>query len=141
MKTSQAGLEFIKKAEGVRLEAYDDGIGVATIGVGHVKGVKFGDRATPEQVDQWLSEDLEEAENALNASVKVELTQNQFDALVSWVFNVGAGAMRSSTLLKVLNQGLYEEAANQLLRWDKAGGRQMRGLTRRREAERALFLS
>lgn len=141
MKTSEVGLQLIKQFEGVRFEAYDDGIGIATIGVGHTKGVKFGDRATMEEVDQWLREDLEDAENAVNLSlVGTDLTQNQFDALVSLAFNIGGGAFSKSTLVRKLKARLTEEAADQFLVWNKAGGHVMRGLQNRRIAERETFL-
>lgn len=140
MQTSKNGIEFIKQAEGVRLKAYDDGVGVWTIGVGHTKGVKQGDTATMEQVDAWLSKDLKEAENAVNNEVKVPLQQSQFDALVSFVFNVGSGAFRGSTLLATLNRGDYIGAANEFLRWDKAGGKTLAGLTKRRKGEYNMFL-
>jgi lysozyme len=141
MKTSDAGLDLIKKFEGVRFEAYDDGIGIATIGVGHTNGVQFGDRATTEEVDQWLREDLEDAENAVNLSlVGTDLTQNQFDALVSLAFNIGGGAFNKSTLVRKLKAGLMEDAADQFLVWNKAGGHVMKGLQNRRIAEREMFL-
>lgn len=141
MNISENGIQFIKDFEGVRLKAYDDGIGVATIGVGHIKGVKMGDVATMEQVDQWLREDLQESEEAVDRYVAHPINQNQFDALVSFVFNLGAGAFKGSTLLKKLNAGAIDEAADEFLRWTRGGGKVMPGLVRRREAERKLFLS
>jgi lysozyme len=141
MNTSQQGIELIKKFEGVRYEAYDDGVGVWTIGVGHTKGVMKGDKIDDRQVDQFLREDLESAEYAVNSLVKVELRQSQFDALVSLVFNIGSGAFASSTLLKLLNKGRPEMAADQFPRWNMAGGKVMRGLVTRRAAERLLFMS
>lgn len=141
MQTSDAGLELIKRFEGVRLSAYDDGVGVWTIGVGHIKGVKPGDVATLEQVDQWLREDAQEAEDAVNRLARAPLTQAQFDALVSFTFNLGAGALERSTLLKRLNGRDYDAAANEFLRWNIAGGRVLAGLTKRRIAERMLFLT
>jgi lysozyme len=141
MNTSQAGIDAIKDYEGVRLKAYDDGVGVWTIGVGHTKGVHRGDVVTMDQVDEFLRADLEDAEDAVNNNVKVPLTQGQFDSLVSWTFNLGGGALRSSTMLKLLNQKKYQEAADQMLLWSKAGGRVLPGLVKRRAAERAMFLS
>ena len=141
MQISDAGLELIKRFEGVRLSAYDDGVGVWTIGVGHTKGVKPGDVSTAEQVDQWLREDAQEAEQAVNRLVRSPLSQAQFDALVSFVFNLGAGALERSTLLKRLNGRDYDAAANEFLRWNIAGGRVLAGLTKRRIAERMLFLT
>lgn len=140
MNTSQAGIDAIKDYEGVRLKAYDDGVGVWTIGVGHTKGVKRGDVITMDQVDEFLRADLQEAEAAVRLNVKVPLEQCQFDALVSFVFNLGAGAFKGSTLLKKLNSGDYDGAADELLRWNKAGGRVLAGLTKRRISERIMFL-
>lgn len=141
MKTSQSGLELIKEFEGVRFEAYDDGVGVWTIGVGHTKGVKIGDMATEEQVDQWLREDLAEAEDAVNSALKgIQMTQNQFDALVSLTFNIGGGAFSNSTLVKRLKARDIQQAADQFLVWNRAGGRVLKGLQRRRAAEREMFL-
>lgn len=141
MQISDAGLELIKRFEGVRLSAYDDGVGVWTIGVGHIKGVKPGDVATADQVDQWLREDVQEAEQAINRLARAPLSQAQFDALVSFTFNLGAGALERSTLLKRLNGRDYDAAANEFLRWNIAGGRVLAGLTKRRIAERMLFLT
>jgi lysozyme len=144
MKTSQAAQNRIAEHEGLRLEAYPDpGTGGEpwTIGVGHTGGVKPGDRITKDQAIDFLAADLQSAEKAVAGAVKVPLSQNEFDALVSFVFNVGAGAFRSSTLLKLLNVGDRRGAADQFLRWDKAGGRVMAGLTRRRADERKWFLT
>lgn len=141
MNTSQQGIELIKKFEGVRYQAYDDGVGVWTIGVGHTKGVVKGDKIDDRQVDEFLRQDLESAEYAVNSLVKVELRQTQFDALVSLVFNIGSGAFASSTLLKLLNKGRPEMAADQFPRWNMGGGKILLGLTKRRAAERLLFLS
>lgn len=141
MKTSQAGVQLIKGFEGVRLNAYDDGVGVMTIGVGHIRGVQGGDIITEDQADDYLREDLSTAEDAVNRLVKVPLNQAQFDALVSFTFNLGAGALASSTLLKKLNAGDMDGAADEFLRWNRAGGRIMAGLTKRRISERMLFLT
>lgn len=141
MNTSQQGIELIKKFEGVRYQAYDDGVGVWTIGVGHTKGVMKGDKIDDRQVDEFLRKDIESAEYAVNSLVKVELRQTQFDALVSLVFNIGSGAFASSTLLKLLNKGRYDMAADQFGRWNMAGGKILLGLTKRRAAERLLFMS
>ena len=135
-------LDIIKKSEGLRLEAYlptpND---VPTIGYGHTKGVRMGQRISLAQAEQFLLEDVDWAEDAVNSLVKVKLSQNQFDALVSFVFNIGAGAFSKSTLLKYLNAGDYGGAANQFLRWNKQAGKELKGLTKRRQEERALFLS
>lgn len=140
MKISQAGINAIKVYEGVRLKAYDDGVGIQTIGAGHTKGVKRGDEITMAQVDQFLHDDLAEAEKTVNSRVLVPLTQGQYDALVSFVFNVGSGAFMGSTLLKKLTARDYDGAANELLRWNKGGGKVMAGLTKRRISERMMFL-
>jgi lysozyme len=141
MNTSQAGIDAIKDYEGVRLKAYDDGVGVWTIGVGHTKGVRRGDEITMDQVDEFLRDDLAEAEKTVSTRVIAPLTQGQFDALVSFVFNVGSGAFMASTLLKKLNARDYDGAADEFLRWNKAGGRVLAGLTKRRISERMMFLT
>ena len=143
MRTSDAGLDLIKHHEGVETEAYpdpgsDDGR-PWTIGVGHTKGVKKGDTCTVAQAMAWLREDIQDAEAAVLRLVKVPLTQAQFDSLVSFVFNVGSGALEKSTLLRMLNSGDYFGAAVQFERWNKNDGRVMAGLTRRRKEERNLF--
>jgi len=141
MNTSQAGIDAIKDYEGVRLKAYDDGVGVWTIGVGHTKGVHRGDVITMDEVDKFLRDDLEDAERTVNSRVTAPLAQGQFDALVSFVFNVGSGAFMASTLLKKLNARDYDGAADEFLRWNKAGGRVLAGLTKRRISERMMFLT
>lgn len=149
MKTSAAGIALIKSFESCRLAAYDDGVGVWTIGWGHTKGVKPGDVCTQQQADDWFDEELQEFEGYVNQLVTVPLTQNQFDALVSFTYNVGpdidsdtiAEGLGDSTLLRKLNAGDYFGAAAEFQKWNRAGGQVMRGLTRRREAERALFQS
>lgn len=140
MKTSQAGLEAIKDYEGCELHAYLDSVRVCTIGVGHTRGVKLGDVITEAQADDFLREDLNDAEDAVNDLVTVELTQNQFDALVSLVFNIGAGAFARSTMLRHLNAGRYVEAADQFPRWSMAGKHVLPGLVKRRYSERTHFM-
>lgn len=140
MKTSPNGRALIRKAEGDRLTAYYCPAGVLTIGVGHTgPDVKPGMTITQAQSDALLSADLAKFEAAVSRNVKVPLTQNQFDALVSFTYNLGEGALRSSTLLRMLNAGDYTGAAAQFARWDKAGGKVLAGLTKRRAAEAALF--
>ncbi|MHB0805997.1 lysozyme [Stutzerimonas nitrititolerans] len=139
MQTSQRGIDLIKSFEGLRLTAYDDGVGVQTIGYGHTKGVKPGMKITENWAEELLRDDLAEFEAAVNGLVKVRLCQHQFDALVSLVFNIGPGAFSDSTLLRLLNAGLYDDAALQFVRWNKGGGKVLSGLTRRRMAERKLF--
>lgn len=139
MKTAQKGLELIKHFEGCELTAYKCPAGVWTIGYGHIKGVSEGMTITQEQAEQMLLDELVEYENYINELVLVDLSQNQFDALVSWVYNLGPSNLRSSTLLKVLNSGDYNGVPAQIMRWNKAGGKVLEGLTRRREAEARLF--
>lgn len=139
-RTNHNGLTIIKEFEGLRLEAYLCPAGVPTIGYGSTLGVTLGQKITPQQAEALLIKDLERFEEAVSDFVGVPLNDNQFSALVSFTFNVGAGAFRSSTLLNLLNQKHYQGAADQFLRWNRAAGRELAGLTRRREAERALFL-
>lgn len=138
---SSQGTAFIKRWEGCRLNAYQCSANVWTIGWGHTKGVKPGMKITQLKADQLLGQDLGAYIEAVDDSVKVPLNQNQFDALVSFCFNVGVNAFKTSTLLRVLNQGNYSEAANQFMRWTNAGGRKVQGLVNRRKAEKELFKS
>lgn len=143
---SENGLSMIASFESFEPKAYYCPAGVLTIGYGHTgtnaqgQELQEGDTVTPEQAKRLLYEDVLWAEDAVNEQ-RLHLTQNQFDALVSFVFNVGATAFNHSTLLKKLKAGDYDEAADEFLRWNKAGGKVLRGLTARREAERDLFLS
>lgn len=144
LKTSQRGIALIKSFESLELKAYPDpGTGGKpfTIGWGHTKGVKLGDRITEQQAETFLAEDLAVFELTVNSAVKVPVTQNQFDALVSLAFNIGGANFAGSTLVKKLNAGDPRGAADQFLRWKFADGKEMRGLVRRRAAERELFLS
>jgi len=140
MKINAAGLELIKGFEGCELRAYKCEGGVWTIGYGSTRGVLPSMHITFDEADARLVDDLEDAEAVVEQYVDVELTEHQHAALVSLVFNIGAGNFRSSTLLRLLNNGDYVGAAQQFARWSKAGGQSMQGLVRRREAERALFL-
>ncbi|WP_312669742.1 lysozyme [Stutzerimonas nitrititolerans] len=139
MQTSQRGIDLIKRFEGLRLAAYDDGVGVQTIGYGHTAGVKAGMAITAEQAVQFLREDLHSAESDIDRLVTVHLCQHQFDALASLVFNIGGTAFRDSTLLRKLNAGDYAGAAIQFDRWVHGGGKILPGLVKRRAAERAMF--
>ena len=144
MIPSQNCYDLIKNFEGCKLEAYPDPATHGepiTIGVGHTGGVKLGDVITQEQADEYLVNDVAHAANAVNQMVAVSITQGEFDALCSFAFNLGVGNLRSSTLLRKLNSGDKNSAANQFLVWNMAGGRVMAGLTHRREAEKALFLT
>ena len=107
MNISQNGIDLIKHFEGCELKAYKCPAGVWTIGYGHIKGVQEGDVITEQQANEMLVEELHEYENYINTLVNVPLNQNQYDALVSWVYNLGGGNLKSSTLLKVLNSGDY----------------------------------
>ena len=138
MNISDAGASLIKSFEQCRFDAYLDGGGVPTIGWGHTSGVQMGDTCTQEQADQWFLDDVAPAETCINDAVRVTLTQNEFDALCCFVFNVGCGAFKGSTLLSLLNSG--GDPSTQFVRWDKIDGQPSNGLLRRREAERDLFL-
>jgi len=140
MNYSDAGLKFTESFEGCRLDAYLDQAGIPTIGYGHISGVRMGDKCTQEQADKWLREDIKESEDAVNRLVKVPLTQNQFDSLVDFTFNLGAGNLGKSTLLRLLNKGQYNEASQEFKNWNRAGGFVRAGLARRRLAEKELFL-
>lgn len=139
MKTSQNGINLIKQFEGCRLTAYKCPAGVWTIGYGHTSGVKNGMTITQTKAEEYLKSDLVIYEKGVENAVKVTLNQNQFDALVSFSYNCGLGALRSSTLLKKLNAGDYTGASNEFPRWNKSNGRVLEGLKRRRTAEKALF--
>ena len=140
MKTSSNGIDLIKKYEGCRLTAYKCPAGVYTIGYGHTKGVKKGVKITQIQAEAYLKQDLVVYENAVSKYVKVPINQNQFDALVSFSFNCGTGALKTSTLLDKLNKKDYKGAASEFLRWNKSNGKVLKGLTNRRKEEQELFL-
>lgn len=144
MNISINGLNLIKQFEGLKLNAYDDGVGVWTIGYGTIKypngvRVKKGDKITQAQADQYIANDVATFERAVNMLVNVPLNQNQFDALVSFTYNLGATNLSASTLLKKLNSKDYNGAAAEFQKWNKAGGKVMTGLIRRRKAEMELF--
>ena len=139
MKISQEGIALIKKFEGCKLESYLCAANVPTIGYGSTKDVKMGMTISQEQAEELLLEDLEVYEDAVIKAVEVPLHQHQFDALVSWTFNLGGANLNASTMLKVLNKGAYEDVPYQMKRWNKAGGKVLEGLTRRRLAESLLF--
>ena len=138
-KISEEGKALIKKFEGGELEAYLCPAGYWTIGYGPIKSAKEGKTISQNEADVYLTKDLEEFESYVNGMVKVELEQNEFDALVRWTFNLGPTNLGSSTLLKVLNQNKKNEVPAQIKRWNKAGGEVLEGLIRRREAEALLF--
>ena len=132
-------IDFIKSWEGERLEAYQCSAGVWTIGVGHTKGVKPNDRITEGISKILFEQDLLAFKLEMLPLVKVEVTQGQFVALLSFVFNLGITSFKTSTLLKKLNQGDYVGASNEFLRWKYANGKVVKGLLNRRKAEKALF--
>ena len=144
MKTSDAGIALIKEFEGCELACYADAVGVPTIGYGHTVGLTqahVGVKSiTQEAAERLLREDdLPRYEAGVSAVVKVPLEQHQFDALVSFAYNLGVGALASSTLLRKLNVKDYGGAASEFPRWVRAGNQVLPGLVRRRAAEQALF--
>lgn len=140
---NQAGLDLIKQAEGLRLHSYQDSVGVWTIGFGHTGADVHPKQmiSEPEAIS-LLKDDLLDAEEGVTDMLRVPVNENQFAALVSFAFNLGVNALRGSRLLRMLNEGQEaSEVANQFLLWDHAGGKKLKGLTLRRQAERELFLS
>lgn len=142
MKTSSNGLSFIAHEEGEVLHVYKDSVGIPTIGVGHrlLPGESYPNGITHDQAMQILARDVGHVEDAINSHVTVALNQNQFDALVSFTFNLGAGALESSTLLKLLNKGDAKDAAAEFPKWDHAGGKVDQEILGRRLREQALFM-
>lgn len=141
VKTSQQGINLIKRWEGFKQRAYICPGNVWTIGYGHTKNVKQGMCISQQQGEDLLREDLEYFETQVKKLVKVDITQLQFDALVSFAFNVGVGALAKSTLLRKLNQGKEDaEVANEFGRWVFAAGKKLSGLVSRRREEKELFL-
>ena len=141
MNISQTGIDLIKQFEGCKLEAYQCSAGVWTIGYGHTgSDVTKGRKITQDDAESLLKQDLIVHCNNVLKLVKVKLNQNQFDALVSFEYNVGYGNLSSSTLLKLLNEGDYTGAAGQFEKWVYAGGKVLAGLEKRRKAEKELFL-
>ena len=156
MQMSKKGLDLLAQWEGIELRMYKDVAGLPTIGVGHLltqdelssgkiliqdKVTRYADGLTKKQVLQLLAQDVESVEKFVTNQVKVDLKPHQFDALVSFTFNVGNGAFKNSTLLKVLNKGLHDEVPSQLARWVYSGGRKIQGLIYRRDKEINLWNS
>ena len=140
MKINQAGIDLIKEFEGCRLEPYADLVGKMTIGYGHVLDAHPAKSfINQEMADSILLEDLERFEEGVSKLVTSEINENQFSALVAFAFNVGLGNLTGSHLLALVNTDNLEQAADQFVRWDHAGGKEVAGLLRRREAERDLF--
>lgn len=140
MQINSHGLEIIKRFEGCKLTAYKCPAGVWTIGYGHTGNVKPNQTITQLDAERLLKLDLKKFEEGVSSLVKVKINENQFAALVSFSYNVGLGALRSSTLLRLLNSGDIKGAAKQFLRWNKASGKEIPGLTKRRIVEQSLFL-
>lgn len=152
MHTSQKGIGLIKKHEGCKLSAYLCPAGKLTIGYGHTgkipaviarsandEAISLNTVITQAQADELFKNDLKRFEKAVNDLVKVPLNQNQFSALVSFTFNLGAGKLSKSTLLKLLNQGKYQEASKEFEKWVFSKGKKLNGLVKRRKEERELF--
>lgn len=142
-KVTKNGIAFVRRWEGFSATTYKDSAGLLTIGVGHLikPSESFAEPITEQEAEDLLTKDLSKAESAVFRLIKVPLTDNQFDALCSWVFNVGSGAMQRSTLRTKLNRGEYSEASAEFLRWIWSGGKKTQGLLRRRTAEMMMFLS
>lgn len=141
MKASPAAYELIKEFEGCKLLPYKCPAGIWTVGYGSTTDVHPGEPISQAEAESRLAEDVAEAEKGVNDAVRHPLTQHEFDALVSFVFNLGAGNLKKSTLLKLINSGEVEQAAQEFRKWTKAGGVELEGLKRRRYAEMKLFES
>lgn len=149
MRLSHQGLELIKRFEGLSLKAYKDAVGVPTIGYGHILGVKMGTEITALEAEELLKQDVSHFEQGVSRLINeldINITQPQFDALVSFAFNLGLGNLKKSTLLKklyLMKQGdklSMQAVAKEFLRWNKAGGKVLQGLVNRRQAESDSFL-
>lgn len=142
MKINQAGLDLIKSFEKCKLSAYKDAVGIWTIGWGHVgTEAKPGVVITQQRADELLVLDIGKFESQVSEIVKAPINENQFSALVCLAFNCGINNIRTSHLIRYVNESNYLKAADEFPKWDHAGGKELPGLLRRREAERALFLS
>ena len=146
MKVSNKGLELIKEFEGFSSVAYLCSAKKATIGYGNTfwedgTPVKIGDQISKERAETLLKHVVDNFSVAVEVDIKIEVTQNQFDAMVSLAYNIGLGAFKNSTLLRQLNRGNFVGASQEFLRWDKSNGKPLLGLTRRREREKLLFES
>lgn len=140
MKYSKTGLALTERFEGCRRSAYQDSVGVWTIGYGHTRGVKQGDYCSMDQAMAWLIEDTAIAEQDVNTHVTIPLEQHEFDALVDFAFNLGCDALNKSTLLRLVNHSDKAAAAEEFEKWDHAGGKVVAGLLRRRLEEKQMFL-
>lgn len=140
MKTSKEGISLIKRHEGLVLHVYQDAAGYPTIGYGHlIKPNENFTTITEEEAEKLLLQDLLHAERSVIRNINAPITRYQFDALVSFTFNLGTGALQRSTLRRKLNRQEYKCVPNEFLRWVYAGGRKLRGLRRRRQEEAELF--
>ena len=140
MKTSKAGLNIIKEHEGLRLNAYQDPVGIWTIGYGHTATAQQGQTITEKQAEALLIQDVQTAENAVNSQISAPINQNQFDALVSWTFNLGSGSLFRSTLKKKVNANPNDPSIkDEFMRWVNAGGQVLNGLVKRRAKEAELY--
>lgn len=140
MRVSHKGIELIKKFEGCKLEAYLDSVGVPSIGYGHTKDVNIGMKITQEEAEKFLRIDIATIEKALNG-LNINLSQGEFDALVSWCFNLGLGNFKSSTMYRfIVSKKSDLEITDQMVKWHNAGGKPLLGLKRRRCEEANLFL-
>ncbi|MEK6934073.1 MAG: lysozyme [Nanoarchaeota archaeon] len=141
-KISQKGIDLIKQYEGYSARVYLDSAGKSTIGYGHlIRSDESLDQITEYEAEKILRKDIERAEKAVQKSVKAPLTQNQYDALVSFTYNLGEGSLKQSTLLRKLNNSDYNGAKNEFAKWVYAGGKRIKGLENRRKKESELFLS
>jgi lysozyme len=141
MQISESGLDIIKAFEGYRLSAYQDSVGIWTIGYGSTQGVHVGMVITAAQAEAMLRDSAVTFQSFVTAVVKQPISQKMFDALVSFTYNVGQGNLQKSSVLRLLNIGDYQSSGDAFLLWNKAGGQVVAGLVRRRGMERALFLS
>ena len=146
MRASQNAIDLIKRFEGCRYNPYRDSVGLWTVGYGNLigdgKSLPSGDNRvfTQEEIDAFLVNDLTRTESGINMLVRVQLSQNQFDALCSFCYNLGIGTFQKSTLLKDINASMWDAAANDLLKFHFAGGVSQPGLVKRRQAEHDLFI-
>ena len=146
MRINARGLALLKEFEGLKLTAYKDIVGVPTIGYGSTDGITEQDvinkkTITKSEAEDLLLDDLERFEHGVSKCVTVQLNENEFSALVTFSYNLGMGSLQKSTLLKLLNAGDKSGASQEFLKWNKAGGHEVAGLTRRRTAEQKLFLT
>lgn len=140
MKISQQGIDLIKRFEGCKLSSYKDSVGVWTIGYGHTNGVRSGMSITQQQAEQYLVDDIRPIERLLNG-MSINFRQRQFDALVSWIFNLGEGNFNKSTMKKWITGNFTDEdITDQMVKWVNAGGIPLLGLKRRRVDEANMFL-